>query len=343
MNRDIEAVRTTPFDKLRARMREGTDRAHTLTYYRHRTRPNLIGLIQYVGLPEAETLCVRFQSCTRKRPCRAFTCPMCGEKLKARARDDALKRVVERLGRFPQDVEVSYVTIDGPRTPLEVEAARVALTRFERQVDNFIRRQVRTTGWYGFMDVSVDGLVHLHTLILHPDMPRTELEGRLTSSFAGPKQVKVSPWKRSLTLAENLQNVFNYSVVGGRHVGVVTRRDGPDRTQVPAKAIDVVRRIHVTQMLAGRGVQGLRFVRNMKATNKGLKVVELETLQRRTKRVRKNSKSMLNLPWAPRGDPGFHLGLSRNRILVEIEKDSIPPATDGCLPGEVNTVTGTPS
>jgi hypothetical protein len=304
----------SPFAKLKALMLEGRDRAHTLAYFKHRTRPNLISLIQYVALPEADALLARFQSCTRKRPCRAVTCSVCGEKLKARARDDTFNRIVERLGRFPHDIEVSYVTIDGPRTALDVEAARVALTRFERQLDNFIRRHARGTGWTGFMDVSTDGLVHLHALILHPDMPKSELEARLTRSFPGRKQVKVSPWDRSLSLAENLQNTFNYSVVAGRHVGVVTRRDGPDRNQVPAKAIDVVKRIFVVQSLAGRGVRGLRFVRNMKATHEGLKVVELETLQRRTKRVRKNSKTMLNQPWAPRGEHGTHLGLSKNPI-----------------------------
>lgn len=330
----------SPFDKLRTRMWEGTARGHSLSYFKHRTRPNLIRLIQHVALPEAEALIVRFQSCTRKRPCRACTCPPCGEKLKAHARDDALDRIVERLGRFPQDFEISFVTIDGPRTDLEVEAARVAMARFEKQIDNFIWRQARGTGWTGFMDISTDGLVHLHVLILHPSMPRNELEARLKRSFLGPKQVMVRQWDRSQSLAENLQSIFNYMLVAGRHVGVVRRRNGPDRDLTPVKGIDVVKRIHVIQSLAGRGLQGLRFIRNMKATHKGLKVVELETLKRRTKRVRKNSKTMLNQPWAPRGEYGVHLGLSKTEFQSEIERMSITPATDLCLRREARRVTG---
>jgi hypothetical protein len=54
MNRDIEGLRTTRFDRLRARMREGTARALTLAYYRHRTRPKLIKLLVFAGAPEAK-------------------------------------------------------------------------------------------------------------------------------------------------------------------------------------------------------------------------------------------------------------------------------------------------
>lgn len=302
----------SPFDRLRDRMREGTARAHAVGYYRYRTRPNLIGLIQHVALPEAEAILARFQSCTRKRPCRACTCPVCGEKLKARTRDQALDRIVERLGRFPHDFEISFVTVDGPRTALDVEAARAAMARFEKQVGNFVWRQARGTGWTGFMDISTDGLVHLHVLILHPGIPRSELEARLKRGFPGRKQVMVREWDHSQSLAENLQSTFNYSVVAGRHVVVVKRRNGPDRDLVSVRPIDIVKRIHVIQTLAGRGIQGLRFTRNMKPLHKDLKVVELETLKRGTKRARKNSKNMLNQPWAPRGEYGIHLGVSKN-------------------------------
>src|SRR4051812_7922741 len=122
------------FDKLRKRMAEGQTRAHLLGYHKDRTKPNLIGLIEHVALPEAKPILTRLRSCTWKHPCCTATCPTCGEKLKARARDDALNRVVERLGRFPKDVEVSYVTIDGPRTPLTVDAVRPAFFGFKRQL-----------------------------------------------------------------------------------------------------------------------------------------------------------------------------------------------------------------
>lgn len=306
--------------KLKALMVVGRSDAIALEYFRHRTRPNLIRLIQHAGLPEANMVLARLQACTRKQPCRMYVCPVCGTKLKARTRDNALDRVVERLGRFPGDYEISYATIDGPRTELEVEAARGALAGFERQVDNVLRRHMGTTSWYGIMDISADGLIHLHALVLHSEMPRDEMKNRLKGSFTGANQVEISKWHRTKTLAANLQGVFNYSISADRLVRVSTMRNGPDRDQKPTSVVDTVKRIVVVQTLAGRGVQGLRFIRNMKAVHKGLKVVELETLKRRTKRVRFNSKSMPTLPWAPRGEQGFHLSLSKNANLGEDDK-----------------------
>ena len=306
--------------KLKALMVVGRSSAIALEYFRHRTRPNLIRMIQHVGLPEADVVLARLQACTRKQPCRMYVCPVCGTKLKARTRDNALDRIVERLGRFPGDFEISYVTIDGPRTELEVEAARGALAGFERQVDNFIRRNMGTTSWYGIMDISTDGLIHLHALLIHPGVPRDEMKSRLKGSFTGANQVEISKWHRSKTLAENLQGVFNYSVRADRLVRVSSMRDGPDSKQSPTSAVNAVKRLVAIQTLAGRGVRGLRFIRNMKAVHKGLKVAELETLKRRTKRVRFSSKSMPTLPWAPRGEQGFHLSLSKNENLSEDDK-----------------------
>jgi hypothetical protein len=229
MNRDIEGFRTTPFDKIRARMREGRARALILAYYRHRTRPRLIKLLVFAGVPEAESILSRLGACTRYSPCRMYTCPNCGPKLKARAKDDALNRIVNRLGRFPKGSEVSFVTLIGPTVELDRVEAATGLTKFKRQIVKFQQRHAPSTSWYGFFDVSLAGVLHWHGVVLHAEVTRNELEARLEVTFPEEDRVVIRPWKRSQSLAENLQGVFNYSLVADRHAKVFVLSDGPDR------------------------------------------------------------------------------------------------------------------
>ena len=329
----------TPLVRLKARIREGTARAHTLDYYRHRTRPNLIKLLVFAGVPEAESVLGRLRTCTRYSPCRMYTCPNCGPKLKARAKDDALNRIVGRLGRFPEGSEVSFVTLIGPRVELDRDQAGIGLAKFKRKIVKFQQRQAASTSWYGFFDVSLNGVIHWHGVVLHPEVARNELEALLEAWFPEQDQVRISKWKRSQSLAENLQGVFNYSLVADRHAKVFVLRDGPDRHHKLVHSLDgstlIAKRMVVVQSLCGRGVQGIRLAVNMKATVRGLIVVELEKLARTTKK-RINRKTMLNLEWAPRGQYGTHLGLGKNEILDETEKISITPVTDERLRGEAN-------
>lgn len=323
---------------LRARMRDGRRRGRARSFFRHRTRPKLIAFMEEVDRPEARPLISRLRSCRRTRPCRMVSCPVCGEKLKAAARDRVLTQIVERLGRFPHDVEVTFVTIDGPYVDLADHArARAEVGRFRKSVDNFIRRRLPGTGWVGFTDVSVDGLVHLHVVLVHPDTPRNVVRDRLTQSFPGPNQVRVSEWDRSKSVAENLQSVIVYAVRADRHVEVNSLRDGPDLVQTAKDPVRIVKRILLVQALAGRGTEGLSFRRNMKPLHRGIKVSELDSLLRRTKRIRPNTKSMPTMPWAPRGVPGTHL----RKPGVREEYDLVPmnTATDADSTGGVSRVT----
>jgi hypothetical protein len=96
--------------------------------------------------------------------------------------------------------------------------------------------------------------------------------------------------------------------------------DGPELREHlvhgPDSAALIAKRIVVIEHLAGRGVQGLRLSVNMKAIIPGLRVPELDQLQRTTKK-RINNKSMLNREWAPRGIPGTHLGKNRKSSRIE--------------------------
>lgn len=291
-------------DRLKARIREGTAQAYTLAYFDHRTLPNLVQLLEEAAVPEAEAVLGRLRACGRYHPCRMYTCPICGPKLKAREKDAALKRIVQRLGRFPKGTEISFVTLRGPTVELNLEAAQVALDRFWRRIVRFRHRHSPGTSWLGYFDVSLNGMVHWHGLVLHPEMPRSALETHLTGSFGEDDQVIVSQWKTSQSLVENLQAVLNYALVADRHAKVFTRMDGPDRQRGLVHGSDVLarvaKRIVVMQALTGRGVQGTRRAIDMKPTSVGIVVRELETLVRRTKK-RINTKSMPNREWAPRG------------------------------------------
>jgi hypothetical protein len=313
---------SSPLERLQAKLREARDRALVLTYHRHPSKRKLIRLIKSAQLPEAEIVLEAYRRCTRYRPCKMYTCAVCGPKLKAKAKDAALNRIVCRLGRFPIREEVSFVTINGPVVELEVGIAQSALAKFENQLRLFQKRKANGTSWLGYFDISAAGRVHWHGVILHQDMPRSSLQGLLEGSFPAVDQVAISRWRSSHSLAEGMQAVFNYAVVGERHVKVYVRANGPDRDVglvYDLKAI--TKRIIVVQALAGRGVQGLRLAINMKARVKGLVVTELETLRRSTRRIR-NTKTMLNKPWAPRGIPGTHAcvdysGLTKNRNGIE--------------------------
>ena len=52
------------------------------------------------------------------------------------------------------------------------------------------------------------------------------MEARLEGSFPEQGQVRISKWKRSQSLAENLQGVFNYSLVADRHAKVFVLTEG---------------------------------------------------------------------------------------------------------------------
>lgn len=308
---DTLPARSNALENLNRRIREGRILALALSYYNHPSRPKLIRILEQAAVPEAAEVLDRLRGCGRYRPCRMYSCPNCGPRIKAREKDQALNRVVRRLGRFPLDTEISFLTLLGPTVQLEAKAARGALGSFWRQVVGFHQRHLPSTSWFGHVDVSLNGILHWHGLVMHSSTPRDTLEDRLKESFREDDQAWVSPWKSFQSLAENMQGVLNYGLIGARHVKIATRRDWPDRQQElvhgPDSLIRIAKRIAVIEALAGRGVQGIRRSINMKPTSDQILVPELETLIRRTKK-QINTKSMPNKEWAPRGVFGTHLG-----------------------------------
>jgi hypothetical protein len=195
------AAPASPLVRLHARIREGTGRAHTLAYFDHRTRPKLIKLLEFAALPELEEFLERLRACTRYSPCWMFACPNCGPKLKAEQKDEALNRIVARLGRFPQHFEISFITVDGPTVELDPKHAAAALKRFRAQIVKFQQRKARSTSWYGFFDVSAAGLLHWHGVVIHSDVPRNALDALLRASFPGEDQTRVRDGLENLDTA----------------------------------------------------------------------------------------------------------------------------------------------
>jgi hypothetical protein len=231
-------------------------------------------------------------------------------------RDNFLDRIVARAGRFPKGAEVSFVSVDGPVVDLNPDVVSPALKRFKRQIVKFQQRKAVGTSWLGLLDVSLDGKIHFHGVVLHPELSSTTPKGVLEKAFPGNKQVKVSVWRRSQSLAEALQAVINYSVTADRHVKVYGKWDGPERGEHlvhgPESAVFLAKRIVVIEHLAGRSLRGLRLSMNMRAIAPGLQVPELDRLQRTTKK-RINNRSMPNREWAPRGILGTHLAKIENQ------------------------------
>jgi len=92
-------------------------------------------------------------------------------RVEARAKDDALNRIVKRLGRFPKGSEVSFVTLIGPTVELDRDQAATGLTKLKRQIVKFQQRRAPTTSWHGFFDLSLSGVLHWHGVVLHVDIP----------------------------------------------------------------------------------------------------------------------------------------------------------------------------
>jgi hypothetical protein len=174
------------------KFRESQMKALVLKYLKAPSKPRLIQIMKAGGAPETEPLIKVLDGCTRYRPCHLYTCPTCGPKIKAHAKDAALDRIACRLGRFPSPEEVSFVTVHGPRVELDPESARHGMGRFEEQLRRFGKRNGKRTSWIGFFDVSAGGLIHWHGIILHPNTPRNALQALLEGSFPERDQESAS-------------------------------------------------------------------------------------------------------------------------------------------------------
>jgi hypothetical protein len=125
----VEALRA--FGR-RCQMRREQEKIDSvIRYYRNRTNPNLVRILDTTPL-DGETRDARdlIASCYPRNPCGLYGCPCCGRRFKATAKLDVLKRIAAKCGGLPDPSVISFVTINGPTVPLEPSAVEPALRRF---------------------------------------------------------------------------------------------------------------------------------------------------------------------------------------------------------------------
>lgn len=287
---------------LNNRMRIGRNpgAASAVRYHRRRTLPKLLWLIDSAGdLEGLDVVRTRLASCTRSRRCRFYGCPVCGRQLRQRLPLQLLKRIVAKLGRMPTREEISFVTINGSTMDLgEPAAVKLMMASLRRRVRDFVRRWPGAS-CVGLTDVSLNGLVHFHGVILHPQQPIKDLQRSLKRSFRRLHQAKVSKWDATDALSVSALRVLEYAVVADRHAKV--GRYGPSHGVQSARK--VAQRLVCLHECAAKGTRGLLLEVNLKgqfvwkagvlfnpALSTTIPVPELEdkilAVRRKTRRIR---------------------------------------------------------
>jgi hypothetical protein len=242
-------------------------------YGRKPTNRNLIWIADTAGPWHGDALLIRnlLEACTPRKPCQTYGCANCSDKIGARALNTALDALVLKCGGVtPEPKACSWVTINGPTCvladPDEVERAEA---RFRRKLASVQKKNFPDTSWTGWMDLSVNGLLHTHVVILHADRSREELVEILRRCFLGQNRVHAEPWHADKRIDLNIENVMDYTLVGDRHVP--RHRFGPERGRPNLDlhtAADIMNRMVCLRRLRGRGLQGLRISLNMRSPYK---------------------------------------------------------------------------
>ncbi len=273
-----------------------------VTYFSYRSKPNLVRILNSTPLDalEGEVRIARdlIDACRPRSPCGLYGCCSCGRRFKRKAKMEMLKKITARCGGLPDPEAISFVTINGPRVALEPAAVEAAFETFWTRVRTLQKKKLRDTSWIGFFDISLNGMLHWHGLILHPSGPGKSLKPILREVFPEDLAVKVSEWEQEKTFWENLDSVVDYSLVADKHAKVLYGRPIHGRETASL----VAKRIVCLQYMARRGVQGIRLSLNMSSsrrwkagvmydskTGEVIVVPEMEEMiLRRRKKARKN-------------------------------------------------------
>jgi|HubBroStandDraft_3_1064219.scaffolds.fasta_scaffold00732_8 hypothetical protein len=304
----VEALRA--FGR-RCQMRREQEKIDSvIRYYRNRTNPNLVRILDTTPL-DGETRDARdlVASCYPRNPCGLYGCPCCGRRFKATAKLDVLKRIAAKCGGLPDPCVISFVTINGPTVPLEPSAVEPARRRFRATLTKVRHAKLPDTSWVGFFDITLGGVVHWHGAILHPGRSKAALARKLREDFPARRAVRVSNWEKEHTLFENLDCIVDYALVADRHV---KRRKGKPIVDNETSTL-IAKRIVCLQYMAQRGVQGIRLCLNMKSTRvwktgvmfdketgETIVVPEIEALI-----LRRRNKAKQNRKWNREGRPAL--------------------------------------
>jgi hypothetical protein len=135
------------------------------------------------------------------------------------------------------------------------------------RLENLWRLKLPDTAWHGFVDVTLDGMIHFHGVIWHPERTKDALGNTLRKAFIKKNAIMIKPWGKGKTLLANMEGVLQYALPTDRHVprrkygrrkgeAIVDERTGER----------IVKRMVALQHMCQRGVQGIRLSFNMRTT-----------------------------------------------------------------------------
>lgn len=266
-------------------------------YHRDRTLPNLIRIFSAVESDELRALFLALlRNCNTWHPdrpkrirCGIKGCPICGKRLKKKAKRESLKRIIAKTNGTPDPAEISFVTIDGPRISLDPDEAEQALSRFRPKLRLGFRKQLPLCSADGYFDVSMRGLMHWHGVVIHPGLSREEVRKKLKRAFPGRRMVDVAEWRNDRAFIENMESVIDYSLVAERHTKLYNGSPVFGRDQ----AEFIVLRIIAIEAMSKRGLSGLRLCVNMRSRWKWKNDVLFDPVTRESIVVREMQKSIL--------------------------------------------------
>lgn len=203
-------------DRMRARNDAGA--ATVRTYHRSRSLPNLLRLIQAAGAVEGlEAVKLRLRGCQAKQRCGFIGCAVCGARIRRQLPLKLLKQLIAVHRGMPSRDEISFVTVNGSTVELKPDEVAEASANLRAAIRGVAKASLPDSSWAGLIDVSLNGLVHFHGVVLHSGTSRGEVTARLKRRFRSHQQVMVSRWKADQTLTKALMHVLEYSVSAERH------------------------------------------------------------------------------------------------------------------------------
>ncbi len=184
------------------------------TAQQYKSYPNKQNYLRLLSIDPAgkngHDLIQLFDACNKKGRCLASTCPYCGFKLKAKEEVEAWKRIIEHFGREPSPTELLPITVNGDRVDLSSEEE---VQRAVKQLRDKLKKAQAKSSFavIGWLDLSMQGLVHMHGFLLLPRRDLQEITKALTDHFPGRKAIQVG-WKKKSPVQVQEASWRHYSI-----------------------------------------------------------------------------------------------------------------------------------
>ncbi len=223
-----------------------------------RSRASVLALLEFNPSPAARELIERMRRCRRGQPCKIMSCPRCGRKASRGEVRRALKDSYALAEGVVVREAVSFVTLKPKLATGADLGVRHLAAELKKRVRYFQRHSLPTTSWSGYLEIGLEHAdLHLHVVVHHPVLPRSELIDILKDEFAGPREVVVSDWRADQTMFEALRSVFEYST---KHLPAIK-----GSALNPVVAPRLLAEYVVNRQLLSPNFVGVRFKINMRS------------------------------------------------------------------------------